>query len=90
MTEQPDFESIKRTNMYGEDYWSARELMPLLGYGKKWQNFESVIKKAMTAALKAAMSSTITLLTPVNRSPEARVPSNRSKTITFRAWPAIS
>jgi len=23
--------------------------MPLLGYGKKWQNFESVIKKAMTA-----------------------------------------
>src|SRR5204862_979510 len=23
--------------------------MPLLGYGKKWQNFEEVIKKAMTA-----------------------------------------
>ena len=49
MTGKPDFDSIKQTNMYGEEYWSARDLMPLLGYGKKWQNFESVIKKAMSA-----------------------------------------
>lgn len=45
----PDFDSIKQVNPYGEDYWSARTLMPLLGYGKKWQNFETVIKKAMTS-----------------------------------------
>src|SRR2546423_3399628 len=45
----PDFESIKQTNVYDIEYWSARDLMPLLGYSKKWQNFESVIKKAMTA-----------------------------------------
>ncbi len=43
----PDFDSIKQINPYGEEYWSARALMPLLGYGKKWQNFEMVIKKAM-------------------------------------------
>jgi DNA-damage-inducible protein D len=49
MAEKPDFDSIKHTNIYGEEYWSARDLMPLLGYGNKWQNFEAVIKKAMTS-----------------------------------------
>lgn len=47
--QQPDFDSIKRTNILGQDYWSARELMPLLGYDK-WQNFEKVIQEAMIAA----------------------------------------
>src|SRR5450755_3300062 len=50
MTDQsPNFDSIKHVNPYGQEYWSARDLMPLLGYSKKWQNFETVIKKAMTA-----------------------------------------
>lgn len=53
MSQTPDFDSIKQVNPYGEDYWSARDLMPLLGYGKKWQNFESVIKKAMTACVES-------------------------------------
>lgn len=49
MAEQsPDFESIRRTNVYGEEYWSARELAPLLGY-VKWERFAGVIKRAMTA-----------------------------------------
>lgn len=43
----PDFDSIKHLNPYNVEYWQARELMPLLGYAAKWQNFESVIKKAM-------------------------------------------
>lgn len=43
-----DFESIKRMNPYGAEYWSARELSPLLGYAK-WQNFEIAIQRAMTA-----------------------------------------
>ena len=43
----PDFDSIKHLNPYNVEYWQARELMPLLGYTTKWQNFESVIKKAM-------------------------------------------
>ena len=50
MAEQsPDFASIKHVNSAGNDYWSARELMPLLGYGKVWQNFEKVIGKAIIA-----------------------------------------
>ncbi|HLZ57692.1 MAG TPA: hypothetical protein VKR06_12150 [Ktedonosporobacter sp.] len=51
-TSSPDFDSIKQTNMYGVEYWSARDLMPLLGYDY-WQNFEHVIKKAMTACESA-------------------------------------
>lgn len=46
---QPDFDSVKRTNILGQDYWSGRELMPLLGY-TWWQNFEKVILEAMIAA----------------------------------------
>jgi DNA-damage-inducible protein D len=45
----PDFESIKRVNELGNSYWSARELMPLLGYGNVWHNFEKVIEKAIIA-----------------------------------------
>lgn len=49
----PNFDAIKQVNPYGQDYWSARDLMPLLGYGKKWQNFEAVIKKAITACAES-------------------------------------
>ena len=44
---KPDFDSIKHLNPYNVEYREARELMPLLGYGNKWQNFVDVIKKAM-------------------------------------------
>lgn len=47
MQSSPDFESIKQINPYGQDYWSARDLMPLLGYGKNWQNFSNAIQKAI-------------------------------------------
>ncbi|HEU5382487.1 MAG TPA: DNA damage-inducible protein D [Ktedonobacteraceae bacterium] len=49
MNISPDFDSIKQTNMYAEEYWSARDLMPLLGYGQKWQNFSQALEKAITA-----------------------------------------
>ena len=42
----PDFDSIKQTNVYGMEFWSARDLMPLLGYGKNWRNFSTAIEKA--------------------------------------------
>ena len=32
-----DFESIKKIDENGIEYWEARELMPILGYSK-WQN----------------------------------------------------
>lgn len=40
-----DFESIKKFDERGIEYWEGRELMPLLGY-EKWDNFQSVIGKA--------------------------------------------
>ncbi|HYT45385.1 MAG TPA: DUF559 domain-containing protein [Methylomirabilota bacterium] len=46
-TQSPDFESIKQISPYQTEYWSARDLFPLLGYDK-WQNFEVVIQRAMT------------------------------------------
>lgn len=47
MSQTPNFDSIKQVNPYGEEYWSARDLMPLLGYGKNWRNFTTAIEKAM-------------------------------------------
>ena len=46
--QSPDFESIKQISPYGAEYWSARDLGPLLGYNK-WQNFEVAIQRAMTS-----------------------------------------
>lgn len=43
-----NFESIKKINEQGFEYWEARELMPLLGYDQ-WRNFEAVIEKAKEA-----------------------------------------
>ena len=40
------FESIKHTDEFGNEYWLARELMPVLEY-KLWQNFHRKIKIAM-------------------------------------------
>ena len=42
------FESIKHIDEYGNEYWEARELMPMLEYSK-WENFHKVIKKAIVA-----------------------------------------
>ncbi len=47
-SKSPDFDSIKQINPYGEEYWSARYLAPLLGY-VQWRNFEQSIKKAIIA-----------------------------------------
>jgi DNA-damage-inducible protein D len=46
--QSPDFESIKQISPYQAEYWSARDLAPLLGYNK-WQNFEVAIQRAITA-----------------------------------------
>ena len=42
------FENIKHIDEEGNEYWYARELMPLLEYSK-WENFNNVIKKAAIA-----------------------------------------
>lgn len=46
--EYKTFESIKRTDENGEEYWFARELAIVLQY-VQWRNFSLVIDKAMLA-----------------------------------------
>lgn len=43
------FDAIMRTDDYGNEYWSARDLAPLMGY-TAWRNFETPLTRAMTAA----------------------------------------
>ena len=43
--QSPDFDSIRKLSPYEAEYWSARELAPLLGY-TKWQNFDGVVRRA--------------------------------------------
>ena len=40
------FDDIKHIDESGNEFWYARELMPLLEY-KKWENFNNVIKKSV-------------------------------------------
>ncbi|WP_270049088.1 hypothetical protein WMO13_08740 [Ignatzschineria larvae DSM 13226] len=42
------FETIRKMDEFGNEYWLARELAPLLEY-KQWRNFLPVIEKAMEA-----------------------------------------
>ena len=42
------FESIKQGNKHGAEYWSARQLQPLLGY-TQWRRFEQAIDRAKTS-----------------------------------------
>ena len=42
------FESIRRTDEDGNEYWSARDLSKVLGY-TEWRNFKSAIEKAQIA-----------------------------------------
>lgn len=47
-----EYESSKKVDDNGIEYWTARELMNLLGY-LQWRNFEEVIKKAKIACIKS-------------------------------------
>jgi phage antirepressor YoqD-like protein len=43
------FDAIKHTDPDGTEWWSARELMPLLGY-TKWERFGDAIDRAIASA----------------------------------------
>lgn len=42
------FEDLRRTNEHGAEYWSARDIQPLLGYDQ-WRRFENAIRKAQAS-----------------------------------------
>jgi len=41
------FEDLKQSNEHDAEYWSARDLQPLLGYSQ-WRRFEDAVKRAIT------------------------------------------
>jgi len=42
------FENLKKANEHGAEYWSARDLQPMLGYSQ-WRRFEQAIERAITS-----------------------------------------
>jgi DNA-damage-inducible protein D len=46
--ESRGFEELKLVNQHGAEYWSARDLQPLLGYSQ-WRSFEKAVAKAITS-----------------------------------------
>lgn len=50
------FEIIKSVDEDGNESWSARDLMPRLGYDR-WENFERVIRKAIQACENSGLDS---------------------------------
>jgi DNA-damage-inducible protein D len=47
-TSSPDFDAIRHLSPQGNEFWVARELMPLLGYNQ-WRRFEDAISRAKIA-----------------------------------------
>lgn len=47
--QQSPFDRIKRTRPDGTEYWSARDLMPLMGY-PRWNEFKIPLERAMKSA----------------------------------------
>jgi DNA-damage-inducible protein D len=49
MQEQlPNLDSIKQTNSHGTEYWSARDMMKILGY-TTWESFKKALERAREA-----------------------------------------
>jgi DNA-damage-inducible protein D len=42
------FEELRKANLHGAEYWSARDLQPLLGY-RQWRRFEEAVQRAVTS-----------------------------------------
>jgi DNA-damage-inducible protein D len=51
-SETTAFESIRRTNPAGNEFWSSRDFAKVLGYAD-YRNFQSVIESARTACFNS-------------------------------------
>jgi len=50
-----NFESLKKVDENGVEYWEARELMQILGY-PNWQKAEEVISRAARACINSGQA----------------------------------
>ena len=55
------FDRIRQVRPDGTEFWSARDLMPLMGYSR-WENFETPIKRAIKTAENQRMKADILFL----------------------------
>jgi hypothetical protein len=46
------FEKLKQSNDHEAEFWSARDLQPLLGYSQ-WRRFEDAIKRAIISCVQS-------------------------------------
>lgn len=56
-TDASPFDAIRRATEEGREFWSARELMPLVGY-EDWRKFDGAIDRARVAASNAGYTVT--------------------------------
>lgn len=57
MAERSPFDQIRRTRPDQSEFWSARDLMPLLGYGA-WREFKVPLTRAMKSAVNQSIDVT--------------------------------
>lgn len=50
------FDHIMKKDDRGGEFWSARDLMPLLGYGADWRNMNAAIERATASANAQGMA----------------------------------
>ena len=82
---QSPFDTIKNINPETEaEYWSARNLMPLLGYDR-WENFSQAIDRAKIAAEVQGQD-----VEKLFRGITKRVQDAHSRTMSLHASPATS
>ncbi len=80
------FEGLKKTNDFGAEYWSARDLQPLLGYNH-WRSFENAVKKAITSCEQSG-NDPDHHFARANRSPAARGQFRKCPITSFPVSPA--
>lgn len=56
------FEAIKQTHPSGAERWSARDLMPLMGYAR-WEDFEKITRRALTSAANVGQAEAFSEIT---------------------------
>lgn len=52
---QSPFDAIRQVRADGSEFWSARTVMPHLGYGADWRNFVAAIERAKATAANQGM-----------------------------------
>ena len=80
---QSPFDSIRRIGKDGAEYWSARDLMPLMGY-PSWHNFKPAIERAQASAEAQGMS--LTSLFSVDREKTSGRPRENFYLTRFAAY----